>query len=292
MRGFLVLVLALVASFPVFGRDTEIMQWTGGVFSGGNIPWEAPMFRCPRPERMTVKVTSSGGSFSGVSSSEYASWLEIMLMRQAQSLGPVRNITLFEGNPRKGDLLLEVSVRITSGQNENRNTGSSSSSSSWRRSSHSTSASGSDSREWNRVYLTLQPILYRIGEGGQKEIVAAPSARISASESEMTSSSEDSSYSRSDSYSTRRGSSYSSNSSRESSDWSNDEDLSREVMADGLVQKLSRQAISLVFTDLAKSLEIKRYGEIKAREEMAPPKPKAIPPARPANGGLVIEVTQ
>lgn len=292
MRGLLVLVLALVVSLPTFGRDAEIMQWTGAVLSGGNVPWEAPMFRCPKPEKMTVKVTSSSGTFSGVSSSEYARWIETSLLRQAQSLGPVRNIAIFEGQPRKGNLLLEVSLRIVSGEDSNRNSSSSSYSDSWRRGSRSSSTSNSDSRDWGRVYITLQPILYRIGEGGQKEIMAAPSARISASEGQMTASLEDNSSSRSDSYYSRRGNSYTSRSESSSSDWQNDSELAKETMADGLVQKLSRQAIALVFTDFAKSLEIQRYGEIKAREAMAPPKPKPIPPVRPANGGLVIEVTQ
>lgn len=298
------LVLVGIVSLPAFGRDPQMTQWGSAVLANSStaghqinqqdmnhvsITWEVPMFRMQCHERMTIKVIPSGNTnFSGISASEFASWTQASLLRQAQSLGPVRNISVFQGSPCKGDLVLEVSVRIVSGRDFNRNTDSSSHSESWRGGNHEASGSNGDSKEFTGVYLTLQPILYRIGEGDQKEIVAAPAARISASDSEMTASAENFQYRRSDSYQWRRGSSSSSHSESHSSEWGNDQDMSRETQADGLVQRLSRQAICLTFQDLCQALQVQRYGEIKDREAAEQRQPETPR----SSGGISYTVTQ
>lgn len=282
----LVVSLLSLISLPASAENTQITQWTGQALGNKN-SWSVPMFRTPSHERMTIKVVPSGGSYNGISASDLARWMETSLIRQAQSLGPVRNISVFTGSASKGDLVLEVDLKVVSGQDFNRNYGSSSNSENWRGSSHSSSASGSDSREWTKMYVTIQPILYRVGEKDQREVIAAPSARISASESEMTASAEERSSSRSDSYNWRRGSSSSSHSESDGSQWRNDS-ISRDTMADGLVQRLSRQAISLTFQDLCQALQIERYGEIKDRETVT----SQTVPQRDAEAPLEYSVAQ
>lgn len=235
-----------------------------------NLSWEPPMFRCPSHERITVKVNLvGGGSFNGANSEELAKWIESAVLRQIQTYGPVRNMTPFTGTPKIGDLLLEIDVRVTSGQDFYRNSDSSSRSFNGRHSSENSTSSSQDGAEKSGVYLTLSPILYRIGEGSN-DVVASTDARISASESEITSSQEANSFSQSNSYSWGGSGSSNSHSDSSSSEWETDKDMSKEHMFDGLVQRLSKQAVALTFEALKDSLQIERYNSIKNSESYHP----------------------
>lgn len=295
---FIFLFLFVIASTSGIcqAADSEMMQWLGGVLANSTtdptatvsgkamervvIPWQVPMFRCPTKERMTIEVVSAAGTFGGSSSSswiffganfqELSTWVKTSLLRQMQSYGPVRNIKMFTGKPVQGDLILEVDLRIVSGKDFYRNSGSSSRSFGGKHYSENSASSSQDGAEKNKVYLTLSPILYRLGENGSKEIVAAPDARISASESEVTSSQEASSSSDSKAYSWRGGNSSNSRSESSSSEWGTDEQMSREQMFDGLVQRLSKQAVALTLQALRDSLQIDRYNSIKDSESSHP----------------------
>ena len=280
------LILASCVKIPAMAEMPSITRWAGGVLKNATtkqnitvseeamrdtpVPWEPARFRMPQKERMTVKVIPlEGGNFGGISGDLV---LE-SISRFALKYGPERNIRLFTGVPKKGDLLLEVKFRVVSGKDYNSNSSSNSDYDRWHRSSTSSSNSDSDSRETTGMYILLSPTLYRIGDDGDKDILAAPTARISASDAETTGSESGSSSSRSDSYYHRGRGSSSSHSASEYSSWQNDENMSKEKMADSLVTKLSQKAIALVFEDLKKSLEIEQYNKILDEEAQTQTKP-------------------
>lgn len=283
----LMLIAALLLSMaPAMAEMPSITRWAGGVLNNSTtktdvtvsekamrdtpVPWQPFKFRMPNKERMMVKVIPIGdGSFGGKSTQEYNDLILESISRFALRYGPERNIRLFTGALKQNDLLLEVKFRVVSGKDYNSISSSNSDYDSWKHSTRSSSNSDSDSRETMGMYILLSPTLYRIGEGEDREILAAPAARISASDAEMTGSESSDSSSRSSSYYHRGRGSSSSHSASDQSSWQNDEEMSKATMADGLVMKLSQKAITLVFEDLGKSLQTERYNEILDKEAEA-----------------------
>lgn len=290
MRGFMVLALALVASFPAFGRDTEIVNATGSLFSQNYTP-EVPASLNIYPRmKMAIEVDCSGVDLDGVSSEKFVSTLKAEVISQAFDLCLLHGIDVIKGSPRKGMWVFHVTATAVSGKDLNRNNSSLSQSEAWRRGTRETSVSNENGLEWNKVYLVLKPEIHEFG--GDETIIASTRVIIAKSITQLTASDEGFDSFRSDSYSSRRGYSNSSRAESSHSEYRNSEEVSRDSMIQSLVRDLSAKAVAYTLISLNKSEEMRRYGQIKAREAMAPPKPKPIPPVRPANGGLVIEVTQ
>lgn len=279
--GFAVLTAVLLISLASCSeaKDSDMNQWTGTILNnsttdskrGNNNPsermtinWVIPKFRMARKERMAVEVKVSGGNFRGLRPEEVTEQIRSSLIGMIMEEGPQRNISVVLGQPKRGDLVFKVEAKVVVGKGGFRSSSSSGQSDRYSRSSHESDSSDSGSRESQTVYLSLKPMIYRSGDG---EILSAPAARISASESDLTGGSDSRRNSHSSSYRWKRGR-YSSHSSYSNYDesWDTDGEIAKETAVDSLIQEKTWEAVCLSFQSLNKSLFIDRYNAIKDRE--------------------------
>ena len=285
MKRITVLLAILISSLfatSAMAENSEARQWAGAVLKYGGtenkkidnpgaqvvIPWEVPMFWMKQKEQMTVKVNAvGGGTFCGSSISDVASWLEKSHLRLMQGLGPARNITIFTGPTTDSDLLMEVEARVLSGKQWLDSKSKYSRESSGYGNTNKDAVSSASGKTDQLVYLTLQPILYRVGKNGRKEIVCAPEARISAEQSETISQYSRTSSSIADSYKARKHGTVSwGESSSDSISSGIDENYSKMQLLDPLSQNTSSMSVALIFKKLPDYLILPRYQKIKEAE--------------------------
>ncbi|OQA04992.1 MAG: hypothetical protein BWY68_00017 [bacterium ADurb.Bin400] len=262
MRTLIIVLIVCVFAVPAGAVDSAMVNATAGVIQNAATPgWERmsqpygvpasemrhfvapvipPTFKLTKREVMAVVAIGAEGAFADVPVSQIAIWVQKAAIRYVAAVGPQRGLAAYEGTPCPGQLVLEITVRAVAGEERHHN--SSVDETDYRH------TSDEHRRTVQVVYLTLQPVIYRLTATGGKEIVAASAARISASESVENASFSARTfridYQR---YYAGRWLQHRSN----SFGFERDANLDREVMVDSLSQRLAQESVVLSLQELA-----------------------------------------
>ena len=188
-RMTLIIVMSLVLAVPALAKWTRAAQAANTTISiattDANVViskpdqmvktlWEAPLVKFPGAERMGVEVTVIQSGGYGQMLNQISDNLSGMSRTCWTEHQQAKNLQVFTGKPKAGNLVLRQTLSYVTGQNSNQSGGGSSNSYNSRNGHYSDSRSDSQSTTTQESYVSLHTELVRIGDGQEDVLYATP----------------------------------------------------------------------------------------------------------------------